>query len=168
MSDNHSKVDHVLENYSAKVYKNRKKHMLEYTGEIEEIAANVRTVPGVMNHRGCCYAGCKGVVLGPIKDAAIITHGPIGCGYYSWGTRRNKAIAEDGGQNYIQYCFSTNLQESDIVFGGEKKLKKAIDEVMTIFKPKTIFICSTCPVGLIGDDLGAVATEADIRLSGEV
>ena len=60
------------------------------------------------------------------------------------------------------------MQESDIVFGGEKKLKKAIDEVMTIFKPKTIFICSTCPVGLIGDDLGAVATEAKAKYGIEV
>ena len=163
-----SKVDHVLDNYSAKVYKNRKKHMLEHTGEVQEIGANTRTIPGVMNHRGCCYAGCKGVVLGPIKDAAIITHGPIGCGYYSWGTRRNKAVNEEGKQNYVPYCFSTNLQESDIVFGGEKKLKKAIDEIMEIFNPKTIFICSTCPVGLIGDDLGAVATEAKEKYKIEV
>ena len=48
-------------------------------------------MPGMLTHRGCCYAGCKGVVLGPIKDIVLLTHGPIGCGYYSWGTRRNKA-----------------------------------------------------------------------------
>jgi nitrogenase molybdenum-iron protein alpha chain len=155
-----SKVDSVLGNYSAKVYKNRKKHMLELVEETQEIGANSRTIPGMLTHRGCCYAGCKGVVLGPIKDAAIITHGPIGCGFYSWGTRRNKAIAEEGGKNFLEYCFSTDIQESDIVFGGEKKLKQAIKEVVEIFHPKTIFICSTCPVGLIGDDLPAVAAEA--------
>ncbi|MBD7910308.1 nitrogenase component I subunit alpha [Clostridium cibarium] len=155
-----SKVDSVLENYSAKVYKNRKKHMLELVEDKQEIGANSRTMPGMLTHRGCCYAGCKGVVLGPIKDAAIITHGPIGCGYYSWGTRRNKAIAKEDGKNFLEYCFSTDLQESDIVFGGEKKLKQAIKEVVEIFNPKTIFICATCPVGLIGDDLPAVAAEA--------
>lgn len=153
-----SKIDRVLDKYSAKVYKNRKKHVLELEHETQEIDANRRSVPGLINHRGCCYAGCKGVVLGPTKDALIITHGPIGCGFYSWGTRRNKAIAEEGSnQNYVQYCFSTDLQESDIVFGGEKKLDAAIEEAVKIFNPKTIWICSTCPVGLIGDDLPAVA-----------
>ncbi|WP_238917334.1 nitrogenase component I subunit alpha [Clostridium sp. YIM B02555] len=153
-------VDSVLDKYSAKVYKNRKKHILELEKETEEIDANRRTIPGVMTHRGCCYAGCKGVVLGPLKDIVVLTHGPIGCGYYSWGTRRNKAAVQKGDGNFIQYCFSTNLSESDIVFGGEKKLKAAIKEIVEIFNPKAIFICATCPVGLIGDDLPAVATES--------
>lgn len=153
-------IDRVLDNYSAKVYKNRKQHMLEVEEEIKEIGANSRTIPGMLTHRGCCYAGCKGVVLGPLKDIVLLTHGPIGCGYYSWGTRRNKAIPQKGDGNFIQYCFSTDLQESDIVFGGEKKLKAAIKEIVEIFNPKAIFICSTCPVGLIGDDLPAVSAEA--------
>jgi nitrogenase molybdenum-iron protein alpha chain len=155
-----SKVDSVLDKYSAKVYKNRKKHMLELEQETQEIDANRRTIPGIMTHRGCCYAGCKGVVLGPLKDIVVLTHGPIGCGYYSWGTRRNKAAVQKGDGSFIQYCFSTNLGESDIVFGGEKKLKQAIKELVDIFNPKAIFICATCPVGLIGDDLPAVANEA--------
>jgi nitrogenase molybdenum-iron protein alpha chain len=99
--------------------------------------------------------------VGPLKDCLIITHGPIGCGYYSWGTRRNKAKAEEGEQNYIPYCFSTDMQESDIVFGGEKKLEKAIEEAMEIFSPQCILICSTCPIGLIGDDVQAVARRTE-------
>ena len=154
-----SKVDSVLDKYSAKVYKNRKKHMLELEQETQEIDANRRTIPGVMTHRGCCYAGCKGVVLGPLKDIVLLTHGPVGCGYYSWGTRRNKAAVGNNEGNFIQYCFTTNLSDSDIVFGGEKKLKQAIDEIVEIFNPKAVFIAATCPVGLIGDDLPAVANE---------
>lgn len=158
-----NEMNKVLDQYNSKVYKNRKDHMVEVNSNENknEIAANVRTIPGIITQRGCCYAGCKGVVLGPIKDAFIITHGPIGCAYYSWGTRRHKAKKEDGVDNYLQYCFSTDLQEPDIVFGGEKKLRKAIEEAMEIFQPKTIFICSTCPVGLIGDDIHAVAKWAE-------
>jgi nitrogenase molybdenum-iron protein alpha chain len=58
--------------------------------EIPEIQANVRTVPGIITQRGCTYAGCKGVVLGPSRDIVNLTHGPIGCGFYSWLTRRNE------------------------------------------------------------------------------
>ncbi len=152
----------VLERYNAKVFKNRKDHMLQVNhAEEQQISANTRSVPGIMTNRGCCYAGCKGVVLGPIKDMVLITHGPVGCGFYSWGTRRNKARAEGDDPNFIQYCFTTDMQESDIVFGGVKKLKQAIAEVMQLMQPKTIMIAATCPVGLIGDDIQSVATEAE-------
>ncbi|WRS27606.1 nitrogenase molybdenum-iron protein alpha chain [Oscillospiraceae bacterium MB08-C2-2] len=153
----------LLEKYSSRVYKNRKEHVLELEEApgVPQIAANTRAVPGIMTNRGCCYAGCKGVVVGPLKDVCVITHGPIGCGFYSWGTRRNKAVAQEGGQNFIPYCFSTDMQEPDIVFGGEKKLKQAIVEAMEIFNPKSIMICSTCPIGLIGDDVHAVAAWAE-------
>jgi len=158
--------DQVLDQYNSRVYKNRKEHVLtKVDDKTEEIGANTRTIPGIMSQRGCCYAGCKGVVLGPIKDAVIIVHGPIGCSYYAWGTRRHKAEADerDGEQakSYLEYCFSTDMQEADIVFGGEKKLRQAITEAMSIFDPTAIFICSTCPVGLIGDDIHAVARWAE-------
>lgn len=154
--------EQVLDQYSSRVYKNRKEHVLTI-GEHDKdvITANTRAIPGIITQRGCCFAGCKGVVLGPIKDAAIIVHGPIGCAFYTWGTRRHKNAADerDGekSENYLEYCFSTDMQESDIVFGGEKKLKQAIEEVIGILHPAVIMICSTCPVGLIGDDIHAVA-----------
>ncbi len=131
-----------------------------------QIEANTRTIPGIISQRGCAYAGCKGVVVGPIKDMITITHGPVGCGYYSWGTRRNKARADDTTPKdkiYSQLCFTTDMQEPDIVFGGEKKLAKMIDEVVAAFHPRAINICATCPVGLIGDDINAVAKAAEER-----
>lgn len=149
----------MLEKYSARIFKNRKEHVLtvECENSDQQITANTRTVPGIITNRGCCYAGCKGVVIGPLKDVCVITHGPIGCGFYSWGTRRNKAKTEEGEKNFIPYCFSTDMQEPDIVFGGEKKLKQAIKEAVEIFSPACVMICSTCPIGLIGDDVQAVA-----------
>jgi nitrogenase molybdenum-iron protein alpha chain len=156
-------MEKVLDQYSSKIYKNRKAHMVDVNNNEtnNEIEANARAIPGIMTHRGCCYAGCKGVVLGPIKDALQIVHGPIGCSYYAWGTRRHKGKKEDGVDNYLQYCFSTDMQEADIVFGGEKKLKKSIEEAMKLFNPSTIMICSTCPIGLIGDDIHAIAKWAE-------
>ena len=105
-------MNKVLDQYNSKVYKNRKDHMVDVNSNDNnnEIAANVRTIPGIMSQRGCCYAGCKGVVLGPIKDALQIVHGPIGCSYYAWGTRRHKGKTEEGVDNYLQYCFSTDMQ----------------------------------------------------------
>ena len=64
----------------------------------------------------------------------------------------------------MTYCFSTDMQEEDIVFGGEKKLRAAIQEAYDLFKPKAISIFATCPVGLIGDDVHSVAREMKEKL----
>jgi len=157
----------ILDKYPAATFKSRKGHTLivDQCEAPQEMVADTRTIPGIITERGCTYAGCKGVVVGPLKDTIAITHGPIGCGYYSWLTRRNKARKNEGEEdNYLAYCFSTDMQEADIVFGGEKKLKAAIKEVVEIFHPKSVMICATCPVGLIGDDINAVATWAEKEL----
>ncbi|THB79618.1 MAG: nitrogenase molybdenum-iron protein alpha chain [Desulfobacteraceae bacterium] len=159
----------LLERYPAKVARKRSKQIMpnamDETGQVPVIGANVRTVPGIITQRGCSYAGCKGVILGPTRDIVNITHGPIGCGFYSWLTRRNQTQPPtDQDDNYMTYCFSTDMEDSDIVFGGEKKLKAAIKEAYDIFKPKAISIFSTCPVGLIGDDVHAVAREMKAEL----
>jgi nitrogenase molybdenum-iron protein alpha chain len=169
MAETDIRIEDMLDGYPDPVKKNRKKHLIvkdEATGCCPPIEANTRTIPGIISQRGCAYAGCKGVVVGPIKDMVTITHGPVGCGYYSWGTRRNKARADETTPKdriYSQLCFTTDMQEPDIVFGGEKKLAKMIDEVVATFHPRAINICATCPVGLIGDDIVAVAKAAAER-----
>lgn len=162
MAVNEKAFEEILNKYPAKVKRNRKKHILLKDSSVahQEIEANSRTIPGIITNRGCAFAGCKGVVLGPLKDMIHIVHGPIGCAYYSWMTRRNKAKSEDPEKNFLNYCVSTDMQESDIVFGGEKKLARMIDEVVEILKPNAITISATCPVGLIGDDIQAVARAA--------
>jgi len=160
--------DAMLKNYPAKVGKKRAKQLIlnkvENGGQVPEILANARTIPGILTMRGCAYAGCKGVVLGPTRDILQITHGPIGCGFYSWLTRRNQTRPETlTDTNFMTYAMSTDLQEEEIIFGGEKKLKKAIEEAIELFHPKAIGIFSTCPVGLIGDDVHAVAREMEAK-----
>ncbi len=159
----------MLAKYPAKVARKRSKQITvnakDENGDTPNMSANVRTVPGIITQRGCSYAGCKGVIMGPTRDIINLTHGPIGCGFYSWLTRRNQTKPySDTDENYMTYCFSTDMQDQDIVFGGEKKLKAAIQEAYDIFKPKAISIFSTCPVGLIGDDVHAVAREMKEKL----
>jgi nitrogenase molybdenum-iron protein alpha chain len=155
--------EEILKAYPPKVARKRAKQFVinkkEEGDEVPVIAANVRTVPGLIGQRGCCYAGCKGVVLGPTRDIANITHGPIGCGFYSWLTRRNQTDPGADGENYMNYCLSTDMQDEEIIFGGEKKLKQAIQEAYDTLNPKAIAVFSTCPVGLIGDDVHAVCRE---------
>src|SRR5208282_2451564 len=155
--------EEMLRKYPAKVARRRAKQIvINKVEQVPEIFANTRTIPGILTMRGCAYAGCKGVVLGPTRDILQITHGPIGCGFYSWLTRRNQTRPKSASDtNFMPYALSTDMQEEEIIFGGEKKLKKAIEEAVELFHPKAIGIFSTCPVGLIGDDVHSAAREME-------
>ncbi|MBF0619675.1 MAG: nitrogenase molybdenum-iron protein alpha chain [Candidatus Omnitrophica bacterium] len=163
IQDAQSIKEEMLGSYPTKTARKRQKQFVVNEPGLEakqEIQANVRTLPGIITQRGCSYAGCKGVVLGPTRNILNITHGPIGCGYYSWLTRRNQTRPEsDTDDNFMPYCLSTDMQDENIIFGGEKKLKKAIEEAVDIFHPKAVGVFSTCPIGLIGDDVHAVSKE---------
>lgn len=109
------------------------------------------SVSGAVSQRACVYCGAR-VVLNPITDAFHIVHGPIGCASYTWDIRGSLSSGDDLYRN----SFSTDLQEQDVIFGGEKKLTAAIDEVVSNYHPKLIFVYATCIVGVIGDDVDAV------------
>lgn len=155
-------ISEVLEVYPEKAKKNREKHLSPNDTSLEQskkcITSNKKSLPGVMTIRGCAYAGSKGVVWGPVKDMIHISHGPVGCGQYSRAGRRNYYIGTTGVNAFVTMNFTSDFQEKDIVFGGDKKLAKMIDEIETLFPlNKGITIQSECPIGLIGDDIEAVA-----------
>lgn len=122
------------------------------------MACNRDSLAGAVSQRACVFCGSR-VVLYPIADALHLVHGPIGCAAYTWDIRG----ALSSGPELHRLSFSTDLQELDVVFGGEKKLAKALDELIPLHQPKAAFVYSTCIVGLIGDDLGAVCKAATER-----
>jgi nitrogenase molybdenum-iron protein alpha chain len=163
-------IAEVLKAYPEKSRKKRQKHLgTAEPGEAAEggdgeahttcdVKSNIKSLPGVMTVRGCAYAGSKGVVWGPVKDMVHISHGPVGCGQYSWSQRRNYYIGTTGVDTFVTMQFTTDFQEKDIVFGGDKKLEKTIDEINELFPlARGVTIQSECPIGLIGDDIEAVA-----------
>jgi nitrogenase molybdenum-iron protein alpha chain len=163
-------IQEVLEVYPEKAKKDRAKHLAVNDQSIEQskkcITSNRKSLPGVMTIRGCAYAGSKGVVWGPIKDMIHISHGPVGCGQYSRAGRRNYYVGTTGVNSFGTMNFTSDFQEKDIVFGGDKKLAKLIGEIEQLFPlHKGISIQSECPIGLIGDDIEAVSKKAAKELN---
>jgi nitrogenase molybdenum-iron protein alpha chain len=155
-------MEEILDGYNDKTKKDRKKKLDVVKADDVKcgIVANRKIRPGVMSMRGCAYAGAKGVVFGPIKDMIHISHGPVGCGQYSWAARRNFANGIVGVDNYVPMQITSDFQEKDIVFGGDKKLTNLIEEANTLFPlNKGVSVLSECPIGLIGDDIEAVARQ---------
>ena len=104
---------------------------------------------------GCAFDGAS-ITLVPITDAAHLVHGPIACSGNSWGSRGSLS----SGPTLYKTGFTTDLSENDIIFGGEKKLYKAISQVIKKYQPAAVFVYSTCVTALIGDDLDAVCKAA--------
>ena len=168
--ENQALIQEVLEIYPEKAKKDRKKHLMTSDPALEKvgkcITSNRKSLPGVMTIRGCAYAGSRGVVFGPIKDMIHLSHGPVGCGAYSRGGRRNYSAGTIGVDSFTTINFTSDFQEKDIVFGGDKKLEKIIEEMEMLFPlSKGISVQSECPVGLIGDDIESVSKQASKKIN---
>ncbi len=108
---------------------------------------------------GCAFDGAS-IALVPITDVAHLVHGSIACAGNSWGGRGSLS----SGDTLYKMGFTTDLSENDIIFGGEKKLYRAIQDVQERYQPAAVFVYSTCVTALIGDDLDAVCKTATEKL----
>ena len=115
------------------------------------VECNKASLAGSVSQRACVFCGSR-VVLYPIADALHLIHGPIGCAAYTWDIRG----ALSSGPELHRLSFSTDLQEKDVIFGGEKKLYASVSELIDKYKPNAAFIYSTCIVGVIGDDVESI------------
>ena len=108
---------------------------------------------------GCAFDGAK-ICLQPIADAAHLVHGPLACEGNSWDSRH----ALSSGPDLYRTGFTTDLTEFDVIHGGEKKLYKAIKEIVAKYDPPAVFVYQTCVPALIGDDIVRVCRHAAEKL----
>ncbi len=104
---------------------------------------------------GCAFDGAYSSLL-PITDAAHIVHGPAGCIGNAWNNRGSLS----SGPKLYRTAFTTDISNNDVVFGGEKKLFRAIEEVVSNYQPPAVFIYQTCVTAMIGDDLVSLCKAA--------
>jgi nitrogenase molybdenum-cofactor synthesis protein NifE len=104
---------------------------------------------------GCAFDGAK-IALQPIVDVAHLVHGPIACEGNSWDNRNSSS---SGGTLY-RTGFTTDINELDVIYGGEKRLFKSVREIIEKYDPPAVFVYQTCVTALIGDDIEAVCKKA--------
>ena len=109
---------------------------------------------------GCAFDGAK-IALQPITDAAHLVHGPIACEGNSWDSRH----ALSSGSTLYRTGFTTDMSELDIIHGGERKLYRAIGEIVCRHHPPAVFVYVTCVPALIGDNVETVCKVASEQLA---
>lgn len=134
-----------------KVLKERESQVHRNDDEHFHMGCEKQSAAGSVSQRACVFCGSR-VVLYPVADALHLVHGPIGCAAYTWDIRG----ALSSGPQLHRLSFSTDLREEQVVFGGEKKLRRCLSDLIDGHAPKAAFVYATCIVGIIGDDVDAV------------
>jgi nitrogenase molybdenum-iron protein alpha chain len=107
--------------------------------------------------QGCQFTLSLGM-LNSIRNSVVIMHGPVGCGICATGAYgQNKAMKRVRDPNAEGLIWlSTNLDEPDVISGGEKKLREAVLYADKEFRPESIIVANSCVPALIGDDIDSI------------
>ena len=114
---------------------------------------------------GCAFNGaiCMSVHL---HDAVILAHSPKSCTYISYQTVNSsgrRGMFERGALMPVSIApnfESTYMTQSDMVFGGTDTLLNKVAELKKD-KPPAIVVISSCPSGIIGDDVDRARALSD-------
>ena len=108
---------------------------------------------------GCAFNGAM-TMSSNLKDAVILAHSPKSCTYLSIQTISSagrRTLFERGNilpSSLIPNVLSTDMSETDMVFGGSENLLSKVKSVLNSKSPPpAIVIVSSCPSGIIGDDI---------------
>lgn len=97
-----------------------------------------------------------------LEDSAFVVHSPQGCvGCASFSNDLFRVGQAHRGVRAIRSAriIVSNLDEKDVILGGEEKLREAIRLAEERYHPKLIFVFTSCASGIIGDDIEAVTME---------
>ncbi|MDR1641542.1 MAG: radical SAM protein, partial [Clostridiales bacterium] len=96
-----------------------------------------------------CMPMGAATALSGLRGCMAILHGSQGCATY---IRRHMATH----YNEPIDIASSSLTEQGTVFGGEKNLAKGLSNLIKLYDPELIGVCSTCLAETIGEDLDGI------------
>jgi len=94
-----------------------------------------------------------------LEDSVFISHSPQGCvGCAIMAVDMYRVGQIHRGEKLIKNprLFVTNLDQKSVVFGGETKLREAVQKAVERYNPKLAFVYTSCASGIIGDDIDAI------------
>lgn len=98
---------------------------------------------------GCKLFGAHQALSG-IQDSVAVLHSVVGCNFGSLAFHTACDMAD-----IRQTC--TVISDSDVIFGGEASLARALGHVEELYHPEVIFVITGCISDIIQDDVRAVA-----------
>ncbi len=105
-----------------------------------------------------------------VQGAVVIQHSPVGCASSQAFTCRyfRDLSLQRGWEVENPHSLCSNLTEHDMVFGGVDKLEQTVRDAWQRYRPKVIFIATSCATGIIGDDVDGLATQLEKELGTKI
>lgn len=97
-----------------------------------------------------------------LEDSVFIAHSPQGCvGCTALAVDQYRVGQAHRGVKHIKNprIIVSNLDQNNVIFGGESKLRKAVEDAVERYHPRLIFVFASCASGIIGDDIDAIAKD---------
>lgn len=109
--------------------------------------------------RYTCAQGGAAATVTALPGGIPILHAPSGCaGNFAW-TQNGGAGLQVGGYCGTLTIPSSNIQERDVVFGGDDRLREQIENTLKIMDGRIYVVLSSCVTEMIGDDIKSVTAE---------
>ena len=170
-----------LDAKSAPAREDRLKTNIAFGGTCAQIRGCIRA--GCFSGKGCLnladrrFAETQGcqftlslAILNTLRNAVVIMHAPIGCGACSIGNvgvnKTFKQLRDPSAEGVV--WLSTNLDEVDVINGGERKLREAVLYADREFRPETIIVANGCVPALIGDDIDSILADLETQTAAKI
>ncbi|GMG96494.1 nitrogenase component 1 [Tepidimicrobium xylanilyticum] len=100
--------------------------------------------------------------LSTIKDAYVIEFGPAGTTHFA--VEGLMQLNADHNAN----IYTTHISETDIAFGKQDRLEKAILEIDNQYRPKYIFVMASSISSIIGTDIESICFEMQPKVNSKL
>ncbi len=117
-----------------------------------------------------CQLNLSLAIINTLRDTVIVVHAPLGCGGSSLavaGISKSFKKMRDASSMGLVWV-NTNLDENDVINGGEQKLKDAVLFAEKEFRPEAIIVVNSCVPAIIGDDIDSVLEELQKQVSAKI
>lgn len=113
--------------------------------------ARIATMVKQVNENQCQQCMPLGGVIAfkGIENVMVLVHGSQGCSTYM-------RLASVGHYNEPVDIASSSLNEKQTIYGGEANLKKALDNVIRVYRPEVLGIVTSCLAETMGEDLDRI------------
>ena len=139
------------------------KECIVFHGSLQQLLEKVEKgemIPKLQaSHAPPCKFWTAFMVINGIRHVVPVIHGPTGC-TYSVASAYKMGSCEYRGTP-LEPTTCTALDETNVIYGGEGELFKAIREADRKYRPDLIVVLSCCCSGIVGDDVETVAHEAE-------
>lgn len=109
--------------------------------------------------RYVCALGGAAATITALPGGIPILHSASGCaGNFAWSQNGGSGLQVGG------YCGtlaipSSNIQERDVVFGGDERLREQVESTIKVMDGKIFAVLSGCVTEVIGDDINTVVSD---------